>query len=193
MSFLNIFYEGCWIINSTGTLSQKSRALSFCHSVYTTIYSSPICVRNCIHAITSITVNVQLKEGRLMLLYVKMVGKRSVLWLQIRSYIFARLKIGQSAKNERVKKEKTVASTLHKFNKKEVCWLRHRWWNLGTLFKPKQKSANRVWPTKHARRPVIAKRTITVKKVLYCICVTNNRPAIQILVIKVKHVTAKFY
>jgi len=61
------------------------------------------------------------------------------------------------------------------------------------FFEPKRKSANRVWATKHARRPVIAKRTITVKKVLYCIFFTNNGPAIQIPVPKGKSVTAYFY
>jgi len=57
---------------------------------------------------------------------------------------------------------------------------------------PKRKSANRVWATKHSRRPVITKRTITVK-VLYCIVFTNNGPAIQIPVPKGNSVTEKFY
>ena len=36
-------------------------------------------------------------------------------------------------------------------------------------FEPKQKVANRIWATKNARRPGIAKRIPTVKKVLYAI------------------------
>jgi len=60
-------------------------------------------------------------------------------------------------------------------------------------FEPKRKSANRVWATKHARRPVKAKRSITLKKVLYCICFTNNVPEIQIPVPKGKSVTSKVY
>ena len=46
---------------------------------------------------------------------------------------------------------------------------------------------------KTRKRPVIAKRTITVKKVLYCIFFTNKGPAVQIPVLKGKSVTAMFY
>ena len=96
-------------------------------------------------------------------------------------------------KQERVKKAKQLLKLYPYFSKNRFAdfitgdetWVH--------FFEPKRKSANRVWATKHARRPVIAKRTITVKKVLYCIFFTNNGPAIQIPVPKGKSVTAKFY
>ena len=60
-------------------------------------------------------------------------------------------------------------------------------------FEPKQKVANRIWATKNARRPCIAKRIRTVKKVLYAIFFTNKGSAIQIPVPKGRTVTGKFY
>ena len=60
-------------------------------------------------------------------------------------------------------------------------------------FEPKRKVANRIWATKNARRPSIAKRIRTVKKVLYAIFFTNKGPAIQIPVPKGRTVTGKFY
>ena len=60
-------------------------------------------------------------------------------------------------------------------------------------FEPKQKCSNRIWATKNALCPIIAKRTWTVKKVLYVIFFDNKGPVIQIPVPKGKTVTAKFY
>ena len=60
-------------------------------------------------------------------------------------------------------------------------------------FEPKRKAANRIWATKHARRPSIAKRIRTVKKVLYAIIISNKGPAIQTTLPKGRTVTCKFY
>ena len=60
-------------------------------------------------------------------------------------------------------------------------------------FEPKRKVDNRIWATKNARRPSIAKRKKTVKKVLYAIFFTNKGPAIGIPVPKGRTVTGKFY
>ena len=60
-------------------------------------------------------------------------------------------------------------------------------------FEPKQKCSNRIWATKNARRPIIAKQTRTVKKVLYVIFFNNKDPVMQIPVPKGRTVTAKFY
>ena len=60
-------------------------------------------------------------------------------------------------------------------------------------FEPKRKVANQIWATKNARRPSIAKRIQTLKKVLYAIFFTNKGPAIQIPVPKGRTVTGKFY
>ena len=48
-------------------------------------------------------------------------------------------------------------------------------------------------PPKMQRRPIIAKRTRTVKKVLYVIFFDNKGPVMQIPVPKGRTVTAKFY
>ena len=57
-------------------------------------------------------------------------------------------------------------------------------------FEPKWKCSNWIWATKNARHPIIAKRTRTVKKVLYVIFFDNKDP---VMVPKSRTVTAKFY
>ena len=47
-------------------------------------------------------------------------------------------------------------------------------------FEPKLKVANRIWANKNARRPSIAIRIRTEKKVVYAIFFTNKGPAIPI-------------
>ena len=61
------------------------------------------------------------------------------------------------------------------------------------FFEPKRKCSNRIWATKNARRPIIAKRTRTVKKVLYVIFFDNKGPVMEIPVPKGRTVTAKPY
>ena len=60
-------------------------------------------------------------------------------------------------------------------------------------FEPKRKVSNKIWATKNARRPTIAKRTRTVKKVLYAIFFSSSGLAIQIAVPKGRTVTGRFY
>ena len=60
-------------------------------------------------------------------------------------------------------------------------------------FEPKRKCSNRIWATKNARHPIIAKRTRTVKKILYFIAFDNKGPVMRIPVPKGRTVTAKFY
>ena len=60
-------------------------------------------------------------------------------------------------------------------------------------FEPKRKSSGRIWATRNARRPIIAQRTGTVRKVLYVIFFDNKGPVVQIPVPKGRTVTAKFY
>ena len=61
------------------------------------------------------------------------------------------------------------------------------------FYEPKRKIQNKIWATKGSQRPCIAKRTMSVKKVMYVIFFTNQGPAIQIAVSKGKSVNAKFY
>jgi hypothetical protein len=51
----------------------------------------------------------------------------------------------------------------------------------------------KIWATKGSQRPCIAKRTMSVKKVIYAIFFTNQGHAIQISEPKGKSVNAKFY
>jgi len=58
---------------------------------------------------------------------------------------------------------------------------------------PKRKHENKIWATKHMKRPCIAKRTMSVKKVMDAIFFTSQWPVIQIAVPKGKSVNSKFY
>ena len=60
-------------------------------------------------------------------------------------------------------------------------------------FEPERKCSNQIWATKNAGRQIIAKRTRTVRKVLYVIFFHSKGPVMKILVPKGRTVTAKFY
>ena len=60
-------------------------------------------------------------------------------------------------------------------------------------FEPHRKISNRVWLTKNARRPCIAKRITSVKKVMYAIFFTPNGLAIQVSIPKGKSMNTRFY
>ena len=96
-------------------------------------------------------------------------------------------------KRSRVDKAKSLLKKYPKYSKKAFD-------NLVTgdetwvyFFEPKRKCSNRIWATKNARRPSIAKRIRSVRKVLYVILFDNKGPIIQITVPKGKTVTAKYY
>ena len=61
------------------------------------------------------------------------------------------------------------------------------------FYESKRKIQNKIWATKGGKRPCIAKRTMSIKKVMYVIFFTNQGPAIQIAVPKGKPVNARFY
>ena len=61
------------------------------------------------------------------------------------------------------------------------------------FYEPKRKIQNKIWAAKGGKRPCIAKRTISIKKVMYAIFFTNQGPAIQIAVPKGKSANARFY
>ena len=60
-------------------------------------------------------------------------------------------------------------------------------------FKPVRKIGNKIWLSKHGRRPAVAKRTMSTKKVLYAIFFSCDGIAIQILVPKSKSATGRYY
>ena len=60
-------------------------------------------------------------------------------------------------------------------------------------FEPVRKVGNKIWATKHGKRPIIAKRNISAKKVLYAIFFSGEGIAVQIPVPKGRCVTGSFY
>jgi len=58
---------------------------------------------------------------------------------------------------------------------------------------PKRKHENKIWATKHMKGPCKAKRTMSVKMVMYAIFFTNQGSAIRIAVPKGKSVNSKFH
>ena len=61
------------------------------------------------------------------------------------------------------------------------------------FYELKRKIQNKIWATKRGKGPCIAKRTMSIKKVMYVIFFTKQGPAIQIAVPKDKSVNARFY
>ena len=51
-------------------------------------------------------------------------------------------------------------------------------------FEPVRKVSNKIWATKHSRRPIIAKRSLSAKKVLYAIFLSGVGVAIKVPVKK---------
>ena len=54
------------------------------------------------------------------------------------------------------------------------------------FYEPKRKIQNKIWATKGGKSPCIAKRTMSIKMVMYVIFSTNQGPAIQIVLPKGK-------
>ena len=59
-------------------------------------------------------------------------------------------------------------------------------------FEPVRKVSNKIWVTKHSKRPIIAKRSLSTKKVLYAIF-SGEGVAIKVPVKKGKSITGKYY
>ena len=60
-------------------------------------------------------------------------------------------------------------------------------------FEPVRKVSNKIWATKHSKRPIIAKRSLSTKKVLYAIFFSGEEVAIKVPVKKGKSITGKHY
>ena len=60
-------------------------------------------------------------------------------------------------------------------------------------FEPVRKVSNKIWATKHSKRPIIAKRSLSTKTVLYAIFFSGEGVAIKMPVKKGKSVTGKYY
>ena len=61
------------------------------------------------------------------------------------------------------------------------------------MFKPQRRADNKQWKRKHQKRPCIAKRTISSKKMLYTIFFNSSGPVIQVPCPSGHTVTDRFY
>ena len=95
-------------------------------------------------------------------------------------------------KRQRVKVAKKLLQMFPKYDKKQFAnvvtgdetWVHY--------FEPVRKVSNKIWATKHSKRPIIAKRTLSTKKVLYAIF-SGEGVAIKVPVKKGKSITGKYY
>ena len=60
-------------------------------------------------------------------------------------------------------------------------------------FEPVRKVSNKIWATKHSKRPIIAKRSLSAMNVLYAIFFSCEGVAINVPVKKGKSITGKYY
>ena len=61
------------------------------------------------------------------------------------------------------------------------------------IFELVRKVSNKILATKHSRRPIIVKRSLSARKVWYAIFFSDEGVAIKVLVEKGKHITGKDY
>ena len=95
-------------------------------------------------------------------------------------------------KRQRVKLAKKLLQMFPKYDKKQFA-------NVATgdetwvhYFEPVRKVSNKIWATKHSKRPIIAKSSLSTKKVLYAIFSGEGVP-IKVPVKKGKSITGKYY
>ena len=95
-------------------------------------------------------------------------------------------------KRQRVKVAKKLLQMFRKYDKKRFAnvltgdetWVHY--------FEPVRKVSTKIWATKHSKRPIIAKRSLSTKKVLYAIF-SGEGVTIKVPVKKGKSITGKYY
>ena len=95
-------------------------------------------------------------------------------------------------KRQRVKVAKKLLQMFPKYDKKQFAKVvtgEETWVH---CFEPVRKVSNKIWATKHSKRPIIAKRSLSTKKVLYAIF-SGEGVAIKVPVKKGKSITGKYY
>lgn len=60
-------------------------------------------------------------------------------------------------------------------------------------FQPTRKSSNKIWATKQASRPSVAKRILSVKKVMYAVFFNSRGETVQVAIPRGRTVTGKVY
>ena len=96
-------------------------------------------------------------------------------------------------KRQRVKVSKKLLQMFTKYYKKQFAnvikgdetWVHY--------FEPVRKVSNKIWATKHSKRPIIAKHSLSAKKVLYAIFFSGEGVTIKVQVNKDKSITGKYY
>ena len=96
-------------------------------------------------------------------------------------------------KRQRVKVARKLLQMFPKYDKKQfanVVTADETWVH---YFEPVRKVSNKIWATKHSERTIIAKRSLSTKKVLYAIFFSGEGVAIKVPVKKGKSITEKYY
>ena len=96
-------------------------------------------------------------------------------------------------KRQRVKVAKKLLQIFPKYDKKQfanVVTCDETWVH---YFEPIRKVSSKIWATKHSKRPIIAKHSLSTKKVLYAIFFSGEGVAIKVPVKKGKSITGKYY
>lgn len=99
----------------------------------------------------------------------------------------------EEQKRLRLKTAKTLLKMYPKYNSRSFAAVVTGDETWVHFYEPRRKLQNKVWATKNMKRPCIAKRTISARKVMYAIFFTNQGPALQMAVPKGKSVNSKFY
>ena len=87
-------------------------------------------------------------------------------------------------KRQRVKVAKKLLQMFPKYDKKQFANVVTGDETWGHYFEPVRKVSNKIWATKHSKRPIIAKRSLSTKKVLYAIFFSGEGVAIKVPVKK---------
>ena len=96
-------------------------------------------------------------------------------------------------KRQWVKVAKKLLQMFPKYDKKQFAnvvigdetWVHY--------FEPVRKVSNKIWATRHSKHPIIAKCSLSAKKVLYAIFFSGEVVAIKVPVKKGKSITGKYY
>ena len=99
----------------------------------------------------------------------------------------------EEQKRQRVKVAKKLLQMFPKYDKKQFAnvvtgdetWVHY--------FEPIRKVSNKIWVTKHSKRPIMAKCSLSTKRVLYAIFFSGEGVAITVPVKKDKSITGKYY
>ena len=89
-------------------------------------------------------------------------------------------------KRQRVKVANKLLQMFPKYDKKQFANVVTGDETWDHYFEPVRKASNKIWATKHSKRPIIAKRSLSAKKVLYAIFFSGEGVAIKVHVKKAK-------